>query len=240
MILSAQVVCTTCRIHWLIHRKFPVGWRACKCLEIFSSEYGATLKHCYAFKHYQWSFAWAKAGNGGKKTVLGGGGIYYIYIHFSTNWFRENIVDMKLNRFYDKKEDLTGVPHFYETIWNTPVNIVLMTFVLVICCLLDWTLCLFLGQTLDKSDMTSTTSRSFLFWPLVSDDSQCTLEQNKTHFTYLAIKGAPFFTKWVCKDDWVMDPLTLKVLFVLYFYCSLFSIGLFSWDKLSALLFEAF
>lgn len=82
VILSAQVVCTTCRIHWLIHRNFPVDWRACKCLEIFSSEYGATLKHCYAFKHYRWSFAWAKAGNRGKKTVLGGGGICYIYTLF--------------------------------------------------------------------------------------------------------------------------------------------------------------
>lgn len=64
-------------------------------------------------------------------------------------------------------------------------------------------------------------SRSLLFWPLVSDDSQCTLEQNKTHFTYLAIKGAPFFTKWVCEEDWVMYPLTLKVLFVLYLLFSI-------------------
>lgn len=37
-------------------------------------------------------------------------------------------------------------------------------------------------------------SRSLLFWPLVSDNPQCTLEQNKAHFTYLAIKGAPFFS----------------------------------------------
>lgn len=64
-------------------------------------------------------------------------------------------------------------------------------------------------------------SRSLLFWPLVSDDSQCTLEQNKTHFTYLSIKGAPFFTKWVCEEDWVMYPLTLKVLFVLYLLFSI-------------------